>query len=212
MPWDQKGYWSTQVRISIIQSVPLVGDFIAQLLQGGPRTGIVALNRFYILHILFLPLMLSALVAFHLYVLYQKGLSEPLKHDGSPLPHRSALDILNRWLVLLGITTILLGLAAWQWPASFGDPADPTDSTFVPKPEWWVLFLNQLVAIFRGPATVVGSAVIPGLLATGLVILPWLDRETYRSPAKRRTLLVCIAGVGFLLLALSALSFMEHYG
>jgi ubiquinol-cytochrome c reductase cytochrome b subunit len=212
LPWDQKGYWSTQVRISIIQSVPLVGDFIAQLLQGGPRTGIVALNRFYILHILFLPLSLSALVAFHLYVLYQKGLSEPLRHDVKLLPRRSALNILNRWLVLLGITTILLGLAAWQWPAPFGDPADPTDSTFVPKPEWWVLFLNQLVAIFRGPTTVLGSTVIPGLLAAGLVFLPWLDRGADRIPVKRKTLLFCVAVVGLLLLVLSAISLMEHFG
>jgi hypothetical protein len=54
------------------------------------------------------------------------------------------------------------GAGAWQWPAALGDPADPTDSAFIPRPEWWVLFLNQLVAIFKGPFMVLGSAIIPG--------------------------------------------------
>lgn len=37
LPWDQKGYWSTQVRTSIMSSVPLVGDFLVRILQGGPQ-------------------------------------------------------------------------------------------------------------------------------------------------------------------------------
>lgn len=61
LPWDQKGYWSTQVRLSIIASVPAVGDIMTRLLQGGPLTGIVALTRFYVLHIVFLPVLLLIL-------------------------------------------------------------------------------------------------------------------------------------------------------
>ena len=53
LPWDQKGYWSTQVRLSVISATPVVGDLMVRLLQGGPLTGIVALTRFYVLHILF---------------------------------------------------------------------------------------------------------------------------------------------------------------
>jgi ubiquinol-cytochrome c reductase cytochrome b subunit len=212
LPWDQKGYWTTQVRISIIQSVPLLGDWIARMLQGGPRTGIVALNRFYILHILFLPGLLAALVAFHLHMLYHKGLSESLSQDGAGLIRCSALNMLTRWLVLLGVTTVLLGLAAWQWPAPFGDPADPTDSSYVPKPEWWVLFLNQLVAIFRGPAAVLGSTIIPGLLAAGLVFLPWLDKAEQRNPGRRKAVLVCAGCIGLSLLVLSGLGYVEHFG
>ena len=55
LPWDQKGYWSTQVRFSIIASIPVAGDFLVQLFRGGPLTGIVALTRLYVLHILLLP-------------------------------------------------------------------------------------------------------------------------------------------------------------
>jgi len=44
LPWDQKGYWTTQVRNSIISSVPCLVISPCALLQGGPRTGIVALT------------------------------------------------------------------------------------------------------------------------------------------------------------------------
>ena len=60
--------------------------------------------------------------------------------------------------------------------APLGDPADPTDSTFVPRPEWWVLFLNQLVTVFKGSLTVIGSVIIPGGLAALLKGL-WNKRK-----------------------------------
>ncbi len=69
----------------------------------------------------------------------------------------------------------MLGLISWYWPAPLGDPADPTDSTYVPKPEWWVLFLNQLVSIFKGPWSVVGSVIIPGGLVVFLGLFVGLD-------------------------------------
>ena len=81
LPWDQKGYWSTQVRLSIIGSIPFIGEFIVRLLQGGPLTGIVALTRFYVLHILFLPVLLSLLIAIHFHFLRHRGLSDSLSGD-----------------------------------------------------------------------------------------------------------------------------------
>ena len=77
LPWDQKGYWSTQVRLSIISSTPVIGDFIVKLLRGGPITGIVALTRFYVLHIIFLPVLLVVLIAFHFHFIAHRGLSGP---------------------------------------------------------------------------------------------------------------------------------------
>ena len=40
LPWDQRGYWSTQVRMSIIASIPFAGDMAVRILQGGALTGI----------------------------------------------------------------------------------------------------------------------------------------------------------------------------
>ena len=96
--------------------------------------------------------------------------------------------------------TFVLGLISWYWPAPLGDPADPTDSTFVPRPEWWVLFLNQLVTIFKGSLSVIGSVIIPGGLIVLLIILPFIDSspEHHFSNRKRVMLVAIIIAISLL--------------
>ena len=212
LPWDQKGYWTTQVRSSIISSVPVVGDLMLRLLQGGPRTGIVALTRFYVLHCIFLPPLLVALVAIHFHFLAQRGLSDPLS-DGRASRHCMPLipDLVNRWLVLFAVVALVLGLVSTYWPAPLDSPADPTDAAYVPKPEWWVLALNQLVSIFKGPFMFLGTAVIPGGVAALLMALPFLDRSPERHPAHRKTAMAVAIIILVLLAVLSLMGYMEHF-
>ena len=212
LPWDQKGYWSTQVRLSIIASIPVAGDFLVQLFRGGSLTGIVALTRLYVLHILLLPCALVLLIGVHLYFLATRGLSGPLSGNVTPRPKVPFLPVIvNRWLAVFIVAAIGLGIVAWQWPAALGDPADPTDSAFIPRPEWWVLFLNQLVAIFKGPFMVLGSAIIPGGLVFLFGALPFLDRSPERRPSKRMGVMIATAVVLAALTALSFMGYVEHF-
>lgn len=212
LPWDQNGFWTTQVRISIIASVPLVGDFMVRLIQGGPLTGIVALTRFYVLHILFLPALLIILIVIHFHFLKTRGLSEPLFKKGSQSKTISFFpQLINRWLLLFLAVTLVLGVLSWYWPAPLGDPADPTDSTFVPRPEWWVLSLNQLVTIFKGSLTVIGSVIIPGGLVVLLLALPFLDTSPDRHPARRKKVVLTAIVVAIILLGLSVMGYVEHF-
>jgi len=212
LPWDQKGYWSTQVRLSIISQVPFIGTFTTRLLQGGPLTGIVAMTRFYVLHILFLPGLLIFLVAVHFHFIGHIGLSDPIAKDTKPRPKVAFLpDMVNRWLFLFLIVTLILGFISWYWPAPLGDPADPTDSTYIPKPEWWVLFLNQLVTIFSGPLAVVGSVIIPGGLAGLVIALPFLDRSPERHLTKRWKIMIISTAIALALIILSTAGYMEHF-
>lgn len=212
LPWDQKGYWSTQVRTSIMASVPVAGDLLVRMLLGGPRTGIVALTRFYVLHVIVLPAVLVAGIAVHFHFLRHRGLAGPISGDQVPREKVPFVPtMLNRWLFLFLTVTAVLGLVAWYWPAPLGDPADPTDSAFVPKPEWWVLSLNQLVAIFKGPLTVIGTAVIPGGLALLLMALPFLDRSPERHPARRKKTMVVAAVIAATLFALTVMGYIAHH-
>ena len=212
LPWDQKGYWSTRVRLSIIQSIPFIGDLGVRFLQGGPLTGIVALTRFYVLHTLFLPGLLVLAIGVHFYFIHYRGLSEPLFGDEKPVRRISFLPgILNRWLILFIIVTVVLGLISHYWTAPLGDPADPTDSSYIPKPEWWVLFLNQLVAIFKGPFSIIGTVVIPGGLFGLLATLPFLDRSPERDPARRIIVMIIAAVIVFGITGLSLMGYIEHF-
>ena len=212
LPWTQEGYWTTQVRNSIMSSVPGAGPFLVSLLQGGPRTGVVALTRFYVLHTLFLPGILVGLVGLHLYFLARSGLSEPISRPpANTVPFLPV--IVSRWLGLFTATVLVLGLASRFWfPVPYADPADPTDSAFVPRPEWWVLFLNKLVGLFTGPLTFVGAVVIPGLLGGLLMALPFLDRSPERRFLRRWKIMLAAAAIATAILVLSSMAYFEHYG
>lgn len=84
LPWDQRAYWATQVRIEIFATVPVVGDWFARFLQGGEDLSGLTLSRFYAAHVWLLPLLLVGLVWTHLRLVVRHGISakpkEPRRH------------------------------------------------------------------------------------------------------------------------------------
>ncbi|MBD8070233.1 menaquinol-cytochrome c reductase cytochrome b/c subunit [Bacillus sp. PS06] len=65
--------------------------------------------------------------------------------------------------------------------------ADPTDTAYIPLPDWYFLFLYQLLkySYASGPYTIIGALVIPGLAFGALMLAPFLDRGPERRPSKR---------------------------
>ncbi|MBN2547518.1 MAG: c-type cytochrome [Anaerolineales bacterium] len=63
---------------------------------------------------------------------------------------------------------------------------DPNDSAYVPRPEWYFLFLFQMLKYFPGEIEWVGTTVVPGLAVLVLFLLPFIDRNPYRHFSKRK--------------------------
>ena len=55
--------------------------------------------------------------------------------------------------------------------------ADPTDTSYIPRPEWYFLFLFQMLKVFEGPLEVVGTVVLPTLAILALILTPFIDRS-----------------------------------
>src|SRR5882762_7946678 len=68
LPWDQKGYYATQVATNIAKDIPYVGPFIQKVAVGGPEYGNHTLTRFFGLHVAILPAILIALLVAHIWV------------------------------------------------------------------------------------------------------------------------------------------------
>jgi ubiquinol-cytochrome c reductase cytochrome b subunit len=82
LPWSQMAYWATTVGTQIAGSVPFIGDFILQVLRGGPDLSALTLQRFFAAHIWVLPAALVALIGVHLYLIIKHGESHfPDKED-----------------------------------------------------------------------------------------------------------------------------------
>jgi ubiquinol-cytochrome c reductase cytochrome b subunit len=209
LPWDQRAYWATQVGINMVGTLPLIGDLLVRIIRGGQNLGAMTLSRFYALHTLFLPWLVMVLVALHLFILRRTGPAGPWdKAQAARLkepfwPKQVAMDA-----VAIGIAFLIIGTLAMGLPAPLSDPANPSDSSFTPVPEWYFLFYYELLKYLEGPWEVVGTVVLPILFFVLLFFLPWLDRRKERRPASRAV--VMGGGAGFIVLVFFFLGLSLH--
>jgi mono/diheme cytochrome c family protein len=89
-------------------------------------------------------------------------------------------DIIYKDLVIsIALFIILVILATWVG-VSQAPKADPSDSAYVPRPEWYFLFLFQLLKYFPGKLEFLGTTVIPIIAVLALFLLPFFDRNPRR--------------------------------
>lgn len=213
LPWDQKAYWATTVTLRIAESVPLLGPFLAAIL-GGPAVGAMTLNRFYAIHVLFLPAATLMLVLAHVALVQRHGTAGPASNTGDVKrigdtfhPRQSGRDAIAMTVIFaaLMITAILKG-------APLDPLANPADTSYVPRPEWYFLGLFQMLKYFPGKLEVIGTLVLPGLGALFLFFLPFLDRSPERAAGKRRPILAAGGALLGAVLVLTALGARDRGG
>jgi quinol-cytochrome oxidoreductase complex cytochrome b subunit len=81
-------------------------------------------------------------------------------------------------------------------PMKVGDPADPSDSSFKPRPEWYFMAPFYLLKIFPSSLEIVPTVIGPALLFLGLLVFPFFDKDPERSPLKRPVaMMIMVVGV-----------------
>jgi menaquinol-cytochrome c reductase cytochrome b/c subunit len=105
-----------------------------------------------------------------------------LKGQGKPFfPYAILKDSLMACIVLVVIILMSLILGA-----ELGPKADPTTTTYTPRPEWYFFFLFELLRVVKPPALVfVATVGIPTVCMVLLILLPFIDRNPERNPLKR---------------------------
>ena len=77
LPWDQLAFWAGQIGVEMSLSIPLAGEWVAQLLFGGFSLSQATLQRMYILHVFLLPFVVTTLIAIHIGIVWVQGIAEP---------------------------------------------------------------------------------------------------------------------------------------
>jgi menaquinol-cytochrome c reductase cytochrome b/c subunit len=105
-----------------------------------------------------------------------------LKNQGKPFfPYAVAKDG-----AMASITLGVIILMAILFGAELGPKADPTTTTYTPRPEWYFFFLFELLRVVKPPELVVIATVgIPTLCLVLLLLLPFFDRGPERNPLRR---------------------------
>jgi quinol-cytochrome oxidoreductase complex cytochrome b subunit len=206
LPWDQLAFWAITVGTNIAGYAPVIGLKLKYLMLGGNVVGQEALTRFYALHVIVLPTAALLMVAVHLWrVRKDGGLSRPdepgdivqqielkqlptnktyglmeLARGTTPQVGKNPEDEVFAWphlvfrelLLFLLVTAVVLFLAIF-WNAPLEELANPIHPPNPAKAPWYFLGLQELVSY----SAFWGGVVVPGLLVTALMLLPYMDRQ-----------------------------------
>ncbi len=212
LPWDQKGYWATSVATNLMTLVPFAGTQIQQIVVGGQDYGHATLTRFFALHAGVLPAALIGFLALHIAVFRRHGITAhitPGRKDQYFWPHQVLIDgiaCLSMLLVVVllvikfnvgGALTGKLGDTGFLG-AELGAPADPSEQYSAARPEWYYLFLFQLLKYFEGSTEWIGAIVLPGLVVGLLFAMPIIGRSNIGHRLNIVIVLVLIGGAGVL--------------
>jgi len=93
--------------------------------------------------------------------------------------------VLKDLIFSFGLLLVVLILATFIGVA-VEPKADPSDSSYIPRPEWYFLFLFEMLKFFPGQLEWIGTFIIPTLAVMALFLLPFIDRNPHRYWKKRK--------------------------
>jgi menaquinol-cytochrome c reductase cytochrome b/c subunit len=128
------------------------------------------------------------------------------KKKGKPFfPYAVMKDSAMALIVVAVILAMSLVLGAEQGPK-----ADPTSTSYVPRPEWYFFFLFELLRVIKPPELVpIATIGIPTICMVLLLLLPFYDRGPERNPARRP--IATTAGI-LTIIAMAYLTFLGATG
>jgi len=213
LPWGQMSFWGAQVIISLFGSVPVIGPDLLVWILGDYAVGDAALNRFFSLHVIALPLILVVLVFLHIVALHTVGSNNPdgieikknkdkdgIPKDGIPFhPYFTVKDTMGAVAFLWIFCAVVFyapGLNGYFLEHANFIEANPLQTPEHIAPLW---YLTPFYSVLRAVPPMFGSQ-FPGVLAMGaslliLFFLPWLDRSPVKSIRYRSPIYKWVLGI-----------------
>lgn len=207
LPWDQLALWAVTIGTSMAEAIPpkVVGEQINLLARGAPDIGANGLLRFYLLHVLFLPLLLILFFFVHYYKVVLYGISLPAQEEevGEDTAKKVPADrrvyflpdvFIDEASFLLGFTAILFVITAFFFQAPLESIANPQSTPLHTVAPWYFYWLQGLLKI---SGKFVAGVLLPTILLVLLAAIPYLDPNPSRRVKDRRIAIISgvVAGV-----------------
>ncbi len=177
LPWDQQAYWSVTRGLEVISALPLVGIVFAYIV-GGLEISSAMLTRFYVLHVIVIPLLMLFFFYLHFATVRRVGLSSLSEDEAArPLYPDHLLRLAVMFLLLFGVVLTMSTI----FPSPFWAKADPFDSPKGIRPLWFLMPAFSLLDLL--PHWLAGSLLL--LFLFGLIAFPFLERSAHRELKKR---------------------------
>ena len=210
LPWGQMSYWAAYVITEIFGGIPLIGGDLVVWIRGNFYVSDSTLTRFFMLHVLLIPLAILGAIVFHFYALRFPHVNnvegEFFDYDVEAQKYLDGKKVESKvvpfWPVFLSKDFFVLGffllfffyLTFFHFnfamdPVNF-DKADGLKTPAHIYPEWYFLWSYEVLrGFFFEIAGISGKSL--GLIAFAVAqavffLMPWLDRSPMVKPANQR--------------------------
>ena len=204
LPWGQMSYWAAAVITNLFGGIPFIGADLVVWIRGNFIVAYATLTRFFMLHVVLLPVVIMLVIAVHFYSLriphvnnaYGEDIDFEAEAAKFKAGNKKESKVIPFWPMFLSkdffvasfFLAILFYLTCYHFsfaldPINF-DPADHLKTPPHIYPEWYFLWSYEILRGFFFSADL-------GLIAFGIanvvfILLPWLDRSNVVAPAHKR--------------------------
>ncbi len=218
--WDERAVYGIRVMLHMLVRVPLIGETLVLLVQGGPELGPRTLTQLYAFHVFIIPLAMFLLLGFHLYLVVQRGTMTRSEREVPPLSSDEQRENYKReaagprgqtffpeTMMTTGLmATVVLGAvvtaALLVGPSPVGEEANLIRPS-TPAEEWWFWWYSGLIALLPPSIAPWFVVVFPVVSLLALLALPFLDRSPARGIRRRPLWAMAVVLMVVALLALS---------
>ncbi len=213
LPWDQLAFWAVTIGTSMAEAVPpkVVGETVNLLARGAPDIGANGLMRFYLLHVLFLPLILILFFFVHYYKVVHFGISLPANEEevGQDTANKVPADrrvyflpdvFIDEASFLVVFTGIMLLLVTFFFQAPLESIANPQSTPMHTVAPWYFYWLQGLLKIAD---KMIAGVILPGILLVLLMLIPYLDPNPSRRVRDRKVAIISGVVAGFVMIVWS---------
>ncbi len=205
LPWGQMSYWAAAVITNLFGGIPVIGPDLVVWIRGNFIVADATLTRFFMLHVVLLPVVIMTVIGVHFYSLriphvnnmYGEEIDFEKEAEKFKAGNKKDSKVIPFWPMFLSkdffvasfFLAILFYLTCYHYsfaldPINF-DPADHLKTPPHIYPEWYFLWSYEILRGFFFSADL-------GLVAFGIanvifMLLPWLDRSKVVAPAHKRS-------------------------
>ena len=166
---NQIAYWATTIGTNLVKEVPLVGDFLLGILRGGEDVTANTLTRFFMFHVMFLPVITIVFLVAHIIILRIHGVSEPEGFEKGYYPfyphHFYKIILITLFLLTVMSTFSVI------FPPGLGVQANPSITPLHIKPEWYFFPSYRFIKMVPIIVGIGGSAAF----ILGFLFWPFLE-------------------------------------
>lgn len=194
LPYDIVEGSALRIGYSFVLAIPFIGEQVAFWVFGGDFFG-DAIPRFYVLHVLILPLAFTGVVTAHLLILVRqrhtqfphRGIDSDRFVVGRPLWPSQFVTSTSLLLGMAGVLAVFAVLVPWSDFAMLG-PSQPGISSSTNHPDWWLSWLEGVLIVYPAwewfpiPGVVISPSFVAGFLVPLIVFAtlfayPFIDRR-----------------------------------